>query len=444
MKNKTTYFKQLNKILKNYKRAIPCLLIDLDILDGNIHLLQQTLFNKKAYRIVVKSLPSVELINYVMEKALTKKLMVFHQPFLSHLSEYVYPDVDILLGKPLPVQTVAYYYQQLHSKFNPEKQIQWLADSHQRTNQYLGMAISMQLKMRINIELDVGLHRGGIDNLNDLKKTLQLIQQSPDHLEFSGFMGYDPHIPKLPNWLISQKKAFEKANTFYTNCINLVKNEFNMLWNDQLTFNGSGSPTFHLHVQNNSVLNEVAVGSCLLKPTDFDMKALQQYKPCCFIATPILKKFKDTRLPGIQKLKGVLSIFNKNFRQSFFTYGGYWKANYCYPPALNENSIFRSTNQTMLTTSSKTQLDVDDFVFLRPQQSEFVLPLNLFVPLRSTKRIPLQSGLDLKFLCFEEKKVSLENKKMSTTLINLSLFFTFTKHINLIDESLRFYILHTA
>jgi len=373
MENKAAYFEQLNNTLKNYKRAVPCLLIDLNILDENIQLLQQTLSNEKAYRIVVKSLPSVELINYVMKKAPTKKLMVFHQPFLSHLSEYVHPDVDILLGKPLPVQTVAYYYQNLPANFNPEKQVQWLVDSQQRTNQYLGLAISNQKKMKVNIELDVGLHRGGFHNLNELKKTLQLIQQSPDHLEFSGFMGYDPHIPKLPNLIISQKKAFEKANAFYKSCIELVKNEFNMLWKDQLTFNGSGSPTFHLHVQNKSALNEVAVGSCLLKPTDFDMKALKKYKPCCFIATPVLKKFKDTRLPGIEKLKGILSTFNTNLKQSFFTYGGYWKAKYYYPPALRENSIFRSTNQAMLTTSSKTKLDIDDFVFLRPQQSEFVL-----------------------------------------------------------------------
>lgn len=103
------------------------------------------------------------------------------------------------------------------------------------------------------------------------------------------------------------------------------------------------------------------------------MKALQQYKPCCFIATPVLKKFKGTSLPGADKLKGLLNTLNPNFKQSYFIYGGYWKADYCYPPALKQNTIFKSTNQTMLTTAKHHQLNVDDFVFLRPHQSEFVL-----------------------------------------------------------------------
>lgn len=373
MKIQRTYFEQLNATLKNYKRAIPCLLIDLDILDKNLELLQNSLAQKKAFRIVVKSLPSVELIDYIMKKANTKKLMIFHQPFLSHIVEYVDEDVDILLGKPMPVQTVAYFYKQLGGNFKPNKQIQWLIDTYERAHQYLTLAQSLAIKMKLNIELDVGLHRGGISNLTDLKKVLQLIKQHADTLEFTGFMGYDPHIPKLPDFIISQKKAFEKANNFYRDCINLVKTKYNSLWNEALTFNGSGSPTFHLHLQNNSVLNEVAVGSCLLKPTTFNLKALQQYEPCCFIATPVLKQFKGTSLPGADKLKGLLNTLNPNFKQSYFIYGGYWKADYCYPPALKQNAIFKSTNQTMLTTAKHHQLNVDDFVFLRPHQSEFVL-----------------------------------------------------------------------
>ncbi len=373
MNNQSTYFKQLNSTLKNYKRAIPCLLIDLDMLDENLQLLQNSLAQKKDFRIVVKSLPCIELIQYIMKKTATKKLMVFHQPFLSHLSEFVEQDVDILLGKPMPIQTVAYFYKSLKGNFNPDKQLQWLVDTADRVRQYVDLAQSLSTKMKLNIELDVGLHRGGIGKLSNLKKMLAIIQQHPNHLKFSGFMGYDPHIPKLPNVIISQKKALNKANAFYQDCIDLVKHEFNSLWHEQLIFNGSGSPTFHLHLENNSPLNEVAVGSCLVKPTDFDLNSLQQYQACCFIATPVLKQFKGTTLPGTEKFKGLLNTVNPNFKQSYFVYGGYWKANYCYPPALKENSVFKSTNQTMLTTSKTNQLKVDDFVFLRPHQSEFVL-----------------------------------------------------------------------
>ncbi|MEO1654963.1 MAG: DSD1 family PLP-dependent enzyme, partial [Bacteroidota bacterium] len=77
------YFEQLNQSLRNYHRALPCLLIDLDQLDENIKVLKKDWKADKRFRIVVKSLPSWELIDYVMKSADTQDLMVFHQPFLS-------------------------------------------------------------------------------------------------------------------------------------------------------------------------------------------------------------------------------------------------------------------------------------------------------------------------------------------------------------------------
>jgi len=60
------YFELLNQELKNQPRAIPFLLIDLDRLDQNIETLNSSIHPNIDFRIVVKSLPSPELINYVM------------------------------------------------------------------------------------------------------------------------------------------------------------------------------------------------------------------------------------------------------------------------------------------------------------------------------------------------------------------------------------------
>ena len=99
------YFESLNQELKNQPRAIPFLIIDLDKLDQNIETLKSSIQTNIDFRIVVKSLPSPELIDYVIQKANTKKLMVFHQPFLTHLSKVQDNTIDILLGKPMPVKT---------------------------------------------------------------------------------------------------------------------------------------------------------------------------------------------------------------------------------------------------------------------------------------------------------------------------------------------------
>ena len=370
------YFNALNLELKNYKRAIPFLLLDLDILDQNLAALKHSLNEPANFRVVVKSLPSPELIDYVMKGVGTKKLMVFHQPFLSDLSSRYGQQVDILLGKPMPVRTAEYYYRSLvtHHGFDPASQLQWLVDTPRRISEYLELAKSLSLNLRLNLEIDVGLHRGGFSDLSALASALNLIRGHPDQLTFSGFMGYDPHVVKMPRILISPQQAFQKANAFYQQCKALVKEQFPELWQDQLTFNGAGSPTLEWHSQQNSPLNDIAAGSCFVKPTTFDIPTLEKYQPACFIATPVLKKFKNTTLPAIEKFKGLLNTANTHYKNSWFIYGGYWKANYCYPVGIKENALFGpSTNQVMLNAPPATQLEVDDFVFLRPWQSEFVM-----------------------------------------------------------------------
>lgn len=388
--NYKTYFTNLNQQLQQYKRAIPFLLIDIDILDENVNLLKQFIPSRKAFRLVVKSLPVVELIQYLQQKIPVNNFMVFHQPFLSQLVNMLDEKASILLGKPMPIKTVQYFYNTFlkEGNFNPFTQIQWLVDDVDRLNNYLHYAKTIKnaqkhctkhLKhpkhpIKINLEIDVGLHRGGFKTLKEIKAALQIISNNKEYLSFSGFMGYDPHIPKLPNFIISQKKAFTKANNFYKTVIRLVRNEFADLWSDNLTFNGAGSPTLNWHNNNESVLNDIAAGSILLKPGTFDYKDLKQFKPACFIATPVIKHLKKTTLPGLERFANVLPILKKQYQNTYFTYGGAWLANYFYPKDLCNNAVFGlSTNQNMLNAPGKVELSKGDFVFLRPQQSEFVL-----------------------------------------------------------------------
>ncbi len=99
-------------------------------------------------------------MNYIAQRAGTQKLMSFHQPFLNHDAQ-VFPQSDILLGKPLPVRSAELFYQTHKGPFDPAKQLQWLLDGPERLQQYLALAQGLGTRMRINIELDVGLHRGG-------------------------------------------------------------------------------------------------------------------------------------------------------------------------------------------------------------------------------------------------------------------------------------------
>ncbi|KAF9659204.1 alanine racemase [Tenacibaculum mesophilum] len=378
------YFKILNKELKNYQRAIPCLLVDLDILDENITEVISNFRKDASLRVVIKSLPSVQLIEYILEKTHSSKLMVFHQPFLTDLVARLGDKADILLGKPMPIKTAEYFYNNLpqeYNGFNPFTQIQWLVDTKKRIEEYINLAKQLNQKLRLNIEIDVGLHRGGFSSLKSLTKVLSLIENNQNFVEFSGFMGYDPHVVKLPKIIRSQKKALRLANQYYEDCKTLVKNDFPELWNENLTFNGAGSPTLNLHKEQNSPINDIAIGSCFVKPTTFDILSLKNYKPATFIATPVLKTFSNTTLPGLEKVKQIFS------KKSAFIYGGFWKADYYYPIGVKQNNLFgSSTNQTMINVPKNIPLQVDDFVFLRPHQSEFVfLQFGEILPIKNGK-----------------------------------------------------------
>ena len=378
------YFKTLNKELKNYQRAIPCLLVDLDILDENITEVISNFRKDTSLRVVVKSLPSFQLIEYILEKTHSNKLMVFHQPFLTDLASRLDNKSDVLLGKPMPIKTAEYFYNNLpqqHNGFNPFTQTQWLVDTEKRIKEYINLAKQLNQKLRLNIEIDVGLHRGGFSSLENLRKGLSLIQNNQEFVGFSGFMGYDPHVVKLPKIIRSEKKALQLANQFYEQCKSLLQKEFPLLWNDNLTFNGAGSPTLNLHKEQSSPINDISIGSCFVKPTSFDILSLKNYKPAAFIATPVLKIFSNTTLPGLETLK---KLFTK---KSAFIYGGFWKADYYYPKGIKQNNLFgASTNQTMINIPKNVSLQVDDFVFLRPHQSEFVfLQFGEVLPIRKGK-----------------------------------------------------------
>ena len=68
----------------------------------------------------------------------------------------------------------------------------------------------------------------------------------------------------------------------------------------------------------------------------------------------------------------MMQMWDPNRERLYFIYGGYWKARYESPRGIPE-PLYHSTNQEPLSTSASVDLDVDDYVFLRPTQSEHVM-----------------------------------------------------------------------
>lgn len=370
----TPYFAALNAMLKAQGPGRPVMVIDLDRLDANCAKVRAKLPADKAFRVVAKSLPSPRLIAYVAAAMRTRRLMVFHQPHLNALVK-AEPSSDLLLGKPMPIHAAAGFYRELGAGgFDPSQQLQWLVDTPERLAQYAQLAQGLNTRLRINVEIDVGLHRGGAQTPGELLALLEGIAADPAHLEFAGLMGYDAHVGKIPSLVESRDTSFARACMVYREMREAVRMRFPQWVTERTVYNGAGSPTLRLHNDPRSVLNELSAGSCLVKPTDFDLDLLADLEPAAFIATPVLKVLQGTHLPGLGKASDLISAWDPNCAKSYFIYGGLWQTQYASPLGLQDNALYgKSSNQAIVNSSDRVPLEVDDHVFLRPTQSERVL-----------------------------------------------------------------------
>ena len=370
----SAYFQALNRELQRAGPMRPVLLIDLDRLDQNIEVVKASLARSgKQLRLVEKSLPAPGLLAYIGARVGSQRLMSFHQPFLNQDARH-FPQADILLGKPLPVRSAQLFYASHSGPFDPGRQLQWLLDTPERLQQYLALAKGLATRMRINIELDVGLHRGGVSDHATLEAMLALIAGNPQHLQFAGFMGYDPFVGMdLPGLLGTPQQLLAKVMALYEGYVAYTRERYPQLWHAQLTLNTAGSPSYRLH-ESERLSTELAVGSALLKPTHFDLASLSEHVPAAYIATPVLKAGGPLQIPLLEGTSRLLSWWDANQRASFFVYGGNWQAEPESPAGLQNSSLYgRSSNQELLTASPTCGLGVDDHVFLRPTQSESVL-----------------------------------------------------------------------
>lgn len=351
------YFARLNTLLKANGPGRPVMLIDTDRMQHNIDAITTSVGSEKTYRVVVKSLPSVQLLDAVMRRARSRALMVFHQPFLNEVADS-FPDTDVLLGKPMPVVAARTFFSQLRrGAFDPARQVQWLIDSVDRLRQYQALARELGVAMRINFEIDVGLYRGGLAEPAALAAALEIIDDDP-RLEVAGLMGYEPHLTGLEAEL--SHPAVQAVLGRYRGFVDTIRESG--IDPAKLTLNGAGSHTLKIY-ERDRLMNDLAAGSGVVMPTDFDTFHLTDHRPALFIATPILKRYRKNP---------VMAEPPANLAQVYYIYGGYWKARMVSPTNVGE-PLYESTNQSPIGTTAEVDLDVDDYMFLRPTQSEFVM-----------------------------------------------------------------------
>lgn len=365
-----SYFLDVQKALRDAGITQPVLVLDEGRLRHNIRQLKGDLPEGMNLRLVAKSLPVPELLKLASAELDTHRYMTFNLTMLREVAE-LDPTADQLLGKPLPVKAAADYYSSTTTN-QATGEVYWLIDSESRLREYAELARSNNLILNIVLELDVGLHRGGFEVDSQLAQALDTIKKEAA-LKFCGFMGYEAHIAKAPPFLGMRQKVLNKAVSTYAKALEMAEHVFGIDASDLPVRNAAGSPTFRLY-NSTEIANEVSVGSVLVKPSDFETDLLRGYVPALFIAAPAIKVGGRMKTPVLEAFDSLKRLLNPNLERSIFLHGGNWKAHPVDPPGLTYNPTYgRSSNQEVLNGGPKTVISPDDFVFLRPTQSEAVL-----------------------------------------------------------------------
>ncbi len=377
------YFAQMNAALRAQRGGASAGIIDLDRLDNNMAVVRKTLGNDFKLRIVTKSLPSIELLRYLMDKGNTNRLMLFSEPFIGEVLSNFNPDsVDVLLGKPIPVDA----FVRLTEK-KGWTTVNWLVDTKQRLNEYIAIAKQKDTLVKLSLEIDVGLHRGGFETPAELGEAVEIIKQNNRYVRLTGLMGYDGHVPFVPFYINKErtiKKAFVKVQNLYTAFVDELKKHYDAQYISTLTFNSGCTHTYFYYPAFKSItpVNDIAMGSGFVCPAQFPELLALGHQPALFLSSPVLKKIETSKLPHAEKLSPLVNFWDPNLKVSYYMLGGGWPGEPVAPAGLKKNYFWDENdlgysnllpNQAILSSSDENNLNVGDFVFSHAWEGDGML-----------------------------------------------------------------------
>lgn len=349
--------------------AAPVLVIDFDALEHNIASIGTVVRPGQHLRLVAKSLPVPDLLRQVLTGWDTNRLMTFSVAMLRQLDSAL-PGRAHLMGKPVPVAAVADLCRD-DEGVELAQRVVWLVDTQERIAQFAALAAELHVQLSVAAELDVGLHRGGFSSVT-IPAALHSIADRPG-LHFSGLMGYEPHLPALPDVMGIRSKAQREFSQVYASAIAQTAAIFGEAVSASMIRNTAGSKTLADRAAS-SMYNDLSVGSLLVKPSDFADVHTPSAVPALFIATPVVKVVDHLRIPGLGGSRAVQLGAAGGARRGVYIHGGHWLADPIHPPGYSYSKVVgRSSNQELLVTRGRNHVKVDDFMFLQPHQSEAVM-----------------------------------------------------------------------
>ncbi|MBL8955973.1 MAG: alanine racemase [Myxococcaceae bacterium] len=360
------YFAQLRDALNASGFGTPQIVIDLDRLDANADAIVKGA-GADRYRIVEKSLPSLDLLEYLVARTGSSRFLVLHLPFVPMLLQR-FAAAHVLVGKAQPTAAV----KQVLASIAPAdvSRVTFLADSAVR----LGELKDLGAPLRVAVEIDVGLHRGGVRRPEVLPEVLGGFAGS--QLTFAGFVGYDGHVTAAPGApgveAAAARKAFGVSQQTYAQFVEVLNDGFPELVRDDLVFHSGGTTTFPLY-EPGGLINDVAAGGGMLRPAGYGGPFIGALSPALFLAAPVLTPTGKLEIPYATSLAEGLS----DAKQGFTLYGGGWAANVVWPQGIapapftgDGENVNLIPNASWMTAPEGLTLGPGDWVFHQPKQGD--------------------------------------------------------------------------
>ena len=381
-----TRFNAWNQTLRHQAAGRETAFVDLDAVDHNLKVVGGALGGNINLRLVAKSLPCLDLLEYMMNTACTNRVMAFAEGMVRELLLRFGGEVDILLGRPAAVDAARRTFKALEGQArgdNPASGVRWLIDTTERMTEFAQLARERDEPINVAVEIDVGLRRGGARHEAELLAMLRVIDASA-HLRLAGFMGYEGHIPFAAMGGLTPDAEFNAVQKRYAELLQAGRKHFPDLFTEPLVFNSGGSRTYHYYTDEvDTPVNEVAMGSAFFYPGNFHDIPEKDLRAATFFATPVLKRIDPAETPFDEKFLPGLAADNPDLQVANFMTTGDFPGSQIHPQGLIRDplAIDDTTpprlvnmlpNQGRWLGSRQVALGVGDFIFYQPWEADAI------------------------------------------------------------------------
>ena len=371
-----SYFEQVASDLDAAGIGTAVVFIDMDRVDANIDAIVEGI-GPSSFRIVEKSLPSLDLLSYVSSRSGSERFMVLHLPFLLDLLGR-FPSAEVLVGKCHLTSAVRAFLESVPASDRGAvaSRVTFLADDPTQLDELVALAIDLGITLRLALELDVGLGRSGVRETSELETMLDVFLGTTA-VRFAGFLGYDGHIAHSPTGTVAaMEESWELATARYRAFVDVLNGpRYDALSSlPDLVFNGGGTSSYPMYAGRDTPVNDVATGGGVLRPGSYPDLVISALKPAIFIATPVLQQYDSPQIPFFTPAQSAGIVEG---RQGLTIQGGGWPAFFTYPadirpaPLVSDaTDLIMVPNQGLVTAPPGLSIGPGDWVFYHPRQSD--------------------------------------------------------------------------